>query len=316
MPASIDALLDKLIDYAGLFPPAQLDMDPAVTEFARHLRGPHAGVLSHFICPAWRLGELTRHASMVMPGTFATSGYTEMADVTPPWKVAAIVKADDPQTGLEQVIAFNDHHSDERNGLANIDAIEIKAPSASFIDEALEAMPDDIIPFFEIDHREDPRGMIAALSGLPAAAKIRTGGVTPDLIPTPEEVARFIWCCQIGDVPFKCTAGLHHPLRGDYRLTYEAGSDEGTMFGFLNVFLASAFIRHGKIDEAQAAMLLVETDKDKLSFDDNGASWQAPGGEISLSTDEIIDARRQFSFSYGSCSFTEPTEELAELGWL
>ena len=27
-------------------------------------------------------------------------------------------------------------------------------------------------------------------------------------------------------------------------------------------------------------------------------------------------ARRQFAFSYGSCSFTEPTEELAELGWL
>ncbi len=316
MPASIDALLDKLIDYAGLFPPAQLDMDPAVTEFARHLRGPHAGVLSHFICPAWRLDELTKHASMVMPGTFATSGYTEMADVTPPWKVAAIVKADDPQTGLEQVKAFNEHHSDERNGLANIDAIEIKALSASFIDEALEAMPDDIIPFFEIDHREDPRGMIAALSGLPAAAKIRTGGVTPELIPTPEEVARFIWCCQIGDVPFKCTAGLHHPLRGDYRLTYEDGSDNGTMFGFLNVFLTSAFIRHGKIDEAQAATLLVETDKDKLSFDDHGASWNAPSGEVSVTTDEIIDARRQFSFSYGSCSFTEPTEELAGLGWL
>ena len=316
MPASIDALIDGLIDYAGLFPPAQLDMEPAVSEFARHLRGPNAGVLSHFICPAWRLEEFSKHAALVMPGTFATSGYTEMADVTAPWKVAAIVKADDPQTGLDQVKAFNDRHSDESRGLAKIDAIEIKAPTATFIDEAIEAMPDDIIPFFEIDHRADPRGMIAALSGLPAAAKLRTGGVTPDLIPTAEEVARFINCCAIGDVPFKCTAGLHHPLRGVYRLTYEDGSPSGTMFGFLNIFLAGAFVRHQKIDEDAMRLLLVEKDKSKLRFDDSGASWHSPDGEISLSTDEIVDARRQFAFSYGSCSFTEPTEELAELGWL
>lgn len=316
MPASIDALIDGLIDYAGLFPPAQLEMEPAVAEFARHLRGPRAGVLSHFICPAWRLDELSKHGALVMPGTYATSGYTEMADVTPAWKIAAIVKPDDPQTGLEQVQAFNEHHADEKHGLAKIDAIEIKAPSASFIDAALEAMPDEIIPFFEIDHKQDPRGMIAALSGLPCAAKIRTGGVTPDLIPTPEEVARFIWCCQIGDVPFKCTAGLHHPMRGEYPLTYDDGAPKGTMFGYLNVFLTSALIRHDRINQAQAAQLLVEQDKNKLSFDDEGASWQSPDGEVSLSTEEIVDARRQFAFSYGSCSFTEPTDELAELGLL
>lgn len=316
MPASIDALIDKLIDYAGLFPPAKLDMEPAVTEYARHLRGPNAGVLSHFICPAWRLEEFSKHAAIMMPGTYATSGYTEMAGVTEPWKVSAILKPDEPGEGLEAVHAFNERHSREENGLAKIDAVEVKAPSADFIDEAIDAMPDDIIPFFEIDHTKDPRGMVAALSGLPAAAKIRTGGVTPDLIPTPEEVARFIRCCQVGDVPFKCTAGLHHPLRGDYRLTYEDGSPTGTMFGYLNVFLASALMRHNRIDEAQAAQLLVESDKTKLGFDDAGASWQSPDGKVSLTTDEIVDARRQFAFSYGSCSFTEPTEELAELGWL
>jgi len=316
MPASIDALIDGLIDYAGLFPPASLEMEPAVTEFARHLRGPHANVLSHFIVPAWRLEEFSTHAALLMPGTYATSGYTEMANVTEPWKVAAIVKADDPQTGLSQVQAFNTKHSDESKGLAKIDAIELKAPTAAFIDEAIEAMPEDIIPFFEIDHKADPRGMIAALAGLPAAAKIRTGGVTPDAIPTAEDVARFINCCAIGDVPFKCTAGLHHPIRGEYRLTYDDNPPVGTMFGFLNVFLASAFVRHQRINEAAMAKLLVETDASKLRFDDNGASWTSPDGEVSLSIDEIISSRRQFAFSYGSCSFTEPTEELAELGLL
>lgn len=316
MPQSIDALMDRLIDYAGLFPPAELSMEKAVSEYARQLRGEHAGILSHFICPAWRLEELSKHASAAMPGTYATSGYTEMMDVTGPWKVSAIIKADDPQTGLDQVKAFNTQHADESRGLAVIDAVEIKAPSAGFIDEALEAMPDDIIPFFEIDHRRDPRGMIAALSGLPAAAKIRTGGVTPELIPTPEEVARFIACCQVGDVPFKCTAGLHHPLRGEYRLTYEEGSPDGTMFGFLNVFLASALMRHERIDEALCVKLLTESDTGAFRFDDIGAAWLHGGEEFSVTTQEITDARRQFAFSYGSCSFTEPTEELRELGWL
>jgi len=316
MPASIDALIDKLIDYAGLFPPAKLEMEPAVNEYARHLRGPNAGIMSHFICPAWRLEEFSKHAAIVMPGTYATSGYTEMADITEPWKVSAILKPDAPGEGLEAVEAFNERHSRQEHGLAGIDAVEVKAPTADFIDEAIEAMPEGVIPFFEIDHTADPRGMIAALSGLPAAAKIRTGGVTPELIPTPEEVARFIHCCQVGDVPFKCTAGLHHPLRGDYPLTYDEGSAKGMMFGYLNVFLASAFMRHGKIDEAQAVSLLVESDKSKLCFDDAGATWKSANGAVKITTDEITDARRQFAFSYGSCSFTEPTEELAELGWL
>lgn len=316
MPASIDALMDKLIDYAGLFPPASLDMEPAVAEYARHLRGPHAGIMSHFICPAWRLEEFSKHAALVMPGTYATSGYTEMVDVTEPWKVSAILKPEAPGEGIEAALRFNEHHSREQNGLAHIDAVEVKAPSADFIDEALEAMPDDIIPFFEIDHTKDPRGMIAALAGLPAAAKVRTGGVTPEAFPAPEQLARFIHCCAVGDVPFKCTAGLHHPVRAEYRLTYETNPPRGVMFGFLNVFLASVLVRKGLIDEAETAELLAETDATKLRFTDEGAGWISHGGEVSVTTDEIVAGRRQFAFSYGSCSFTEPTEELVAMGLL
>lgn len=316
MPASLDALIEKLIDYAGLFPPATLGMEPAVAEYARHLRGPHAGVLGHFIVPAWRLEEFSKHAALVMPGTYATSGYTEMASVTEPWKVAAILRPDEPGEGLEAVQKFNERHSDERRGLARIDAVEVKAPTADFIDEAIEAMPEDIIPFFEIDHRQDPRGMIAALAGLPAAAKVRTGGVTPEAFPTPAEVVRFIRCCQIGDVPFKCTAGLHHPLRGEFRLTYEPTPPRGPMYGYLNVFLAGVLMRADAIDDAQAEKLLVETSPANLRFTDEHATWLSPLGEISITTDEITNARRQFAFSFGSCSFTEPTEELEQMGLL
>ena len=50
----------------------------------------------------------------------------------------------------------------------------------------------ELFPFFEISATEDPRGLIAALSGTASAAKIRTGGVTPEAFPTCEQVARHV----------------------------------------------------------------------------------------------------------------------------
>ena len=50
----------------------------------------------------------------------------------------------------------------------------------------------------------------------------------------------------------KATAGLHHALRGDYRLTYEPDSARRTMHGFVNLVLAAALLLAGKIDEELA----------------------------------------------------------------
>ena len=316
MPASIDALIEGLIDYAGLFPPAKLAMGEACGAFAGYLRGPHAMALSHFIVPASRLSEFSELAATLMPGTYATSGYREMADVTPPWRVAALLDPDNPGVGLEAVEVFNNQHRLEDNGLAHIDSVEVRAPTAAFIDEAIEAMPAGILPFFEIDHRADPRGMIAALSGAHAAAKIRTGGVTADAFPTAAEIARFVQCCSHGHVPFKCTAGLHHPIRGEFRLTYEDQPPRGMMFGFVNVFLSAAMVHAQVIDESAMVQLLEETNADALRFDDAGAAWHSPRGEVRISTEQIAQSRRRLALSYGSCSFTEPTGELVELGWL
>ncbi|MEO1584737.1 MAG: hypothetical protein AAFR96_09225 [Planctomycetota bacterium] len=318
MPASaaMDALTDSLIDYAGLFPPAKLDMSPACSQYARALQSPDAKRLSHFVCPAQRLDELSQHGAMLMPGTFATSGYREMADVSEPWSVAAILHPEHPGEGLSLIGAFNQRHSTEDRGLARVESIEVKAPTADFIDEALRAIDGGLFPFFEIDHREDPRGMIAALSGQRAAAKIRCGTVEASGMPTSDEVSRFIHACALGEVAFKATAGLHHPVRGEYRLTYEDNPPMGEMHGFVNVFLAAAFVHAKKISHDLTVALLDVTDASKLSFDDDGAAWQSPDGELRVSTDEIIKCRQRLALSYGSCSFDEPVNESRELGWL
>ena len=65
-----------------------------------------------------------------------------------------------------------------------------------------------------------------------AYAKIRTGGPTPDAIPPVEDVARFITTCALKRLPFKATAGLHHPIRSIQPLSYETGAPYALTHGF------------------------------------------------------------------------------------
>ncbi len=139
-------------------------------------------------------------------------------------------------------------------------------------------------------------------------AKIRTGGIAPDAIPSIESVASFITGCAEGRLSFKATAGLHHPIRSMHRLSYEPDACSAMMHGFVNVFLAAAFAWHGN---REIQSILAETDASAFRFDDR-AHWR----DLSLSSEEIADSRRKFAHSFGSCSFEEPIEDLQVLGWL
>jgi hypothetical protein len=323
-PRTLTVLLDSIVDYAGLFPPAKQGMQPAVENYARDRAGPHAAMLGRFICPVSRLAEMSKAASPLLPGTFATSGYREHAHTTDdhgPWLISALmdgVTPADPEGGfrkdLETIAAFNLRHAHEDHGLAVVDTIEARPPTPDFVDGVIDDIPDDIFPFFEIPPEGDPRGFIAALPGHAAGAKIRTGGVTPDALPTPARVAHFIEACLLADLPFKATAGLHHPLRGDFPLTYEQGCPRGTMFGFLNVFIAAslAHAHRDKMDPGLLAEVLTEADPKAFIITDEGISWR----KFVLDEMQIARAREAFAVSFGSCSFDEPVADLRALGLL
>ena len=142
-------------------------------------------------------------------------------------------------------------------------------------------------------------------------AKIRTGGETADKFPASEIVVEFIRLCAASSVAFKATAGLHHPVRSLHRLTYQADSASTTMHGFLNVFLGAAFLRVG-MDPRLAVELLNEQSASAFHFDPDGLLWR----EHRLGLDDISAARRGFAVSFGSCSFTEPVDDLRVLGLL
>lgn len=310
-PRPIHSLLTHLIDYAGLFPPAALSMQDAVETYARHRAGTHLWMLGRFICPASRLEELSRLAAPLMPGTFATSGYREHVRIGDPWRVSVV--ADEPITDcLDQIEAFNAKHSGEDAGLAVADAIEIKIADPRDVQRLTNLIPDNIQPFLETPAAADPRGFIAAMSGQQVAAKIRTGGVTPDAFPPPSAVATFIHACAAADVPFKATAGLHHPLRAEHPLTYEPNAPRGFMHGFLNVFLAAAFARAERMKLADTIELLNEQNVHNFRFSETHLTWK---GHV-LEDAKIQRVRESFALSFGSCSFDEPTEDLATLGLL
>lgn len=292
-------LLSGIIDYAGLFPPAKLDMQAAVEEFDRQRRGEHAWMLGRFVVPVGRLDELEAAAGSLLPRD---------ADATP-WGLSVLVSGDAAQA-RPRLDAFDAAHANPEQGLARVESVEFKPQSIDDIAPAAAALQ-GIEVFFELPHQDDPTPWMEAVATAGGLGKIRSGGVTADAFPSAAEVARFIAAAHRVGIGFKATAGLHHPLRGEYRLTYEDGSPQGTMHGFLNVFTAAAAARSG-VSEDDLAKLLEERQVDALSVTADGLSWNGHR----LEADQLSAMRRQFAYSYGSCSFSEPVEDLQALGIL
>src|SRR5439155_25579259 len=94
-------------------------------------------------------------------------------------------------------------------------------------------------------------GLLAAIAAAGVCAKVRAGATTVEGFPSTEALARFILSCSKAGVPFKATAGLHHAVRGEYRVDYGALSQCATMHGFLNLFVASALLDAGKIGQEE-----------------------------------------------------------------
>ncbi|HEY1015893.1 MAG TPA: hypothetical protein VGE07_24505 [Herpetosiphonaceae bacterium] len=283
------ALLRGIVDYAGLFPPAQLAMAPAVRNYAAYRAGPHAWALGRFVLPVARLAEFEAAAAPLLDGAAG------------PWPISAL--SADPAADRAAIEDFNRRLA----GLAVIDALECKAARPAEIAAALAGAPAGISVFVEIPIAADPEPLVSALAGAGGRAKVRTGGVTAEAFPPPAELARFLAACARHAVPFKATAGLHHPLRAEHPLTYEPASPRGVMHGFLNVFLAAALLRAGG-SQAQAAELLAETDAAALAWSPEAVAWRGWRFDAAALAD-----LRAAAIGFGSCSFEEPIDDLHSL---
>jgi hypothetical protein len=295
---SVDALLSGMVDYAGLFPPASEDMRTALEQYDSYRRGPARAALGRFIVPLSRLAELDEAGrDLITRGPGAV-----------PWRLSVLV-AEDIRDASDKLIEFNRRHSeDSRDGHAVIDVAEMKASTANEIEGQRRHLPASFIAYFEIPISGDVTPLVRTIAKVRGRAKVRTGGVTPEAFPSAQALLEFMIACRRESVQFKATAGLHHPVRAEYRLTYERNSPAWMMFGFVNVFFAAALLYVGDSD-ATALSALEETDPAAFRFEEDAIVWR--GKRVSAA--QIAASRAEFAMSFGSCSFREPTEELARL---
>ena len=289
---AIHALLENSIDYAGLFPPAALDMQSAVDNYAAYRSGGDSWALGRFVLPVGSLSEFAR----------ASSRYGSATTPEDRWQLVVLAGTDlEPE--LRAIEDFN-----RRSPLARVDTVEAKSDSADVIGDMMQRIPGHLQTYVEIPVDRDPGPLLTRIRQTGARAKVRTGGITRDAFPSSSALIRFLVSCVRSRVPFKATAGLHHPVRAEYRLTYAPNSERGPMYGFLNLFLTAAFLRGG-MDEQQAHDLLRESSPAAFRMEDEGISWR--GRRLSLN--DLRQTRQEVVVSFGSCSFTEPLSELQSL---
>jgi hypothetical protein len=328
MSASLRALLAKIIDYAGLFPPANLPLDRAIRNYARHRKGAEQWMLGRFIVGAARLPEL--------------APFDKLFEENPPFLFAVLGRggrtAEELQQGLNDDLANIAEFCQRHAGRVQIDVLEVKLPDdllkpqnhqaacytlvrAADLIEAYSPIP--LKPFFEIAFAGDWRTSVdngaAALQHMvdfaqarllgayqryrPAGFKLRCAGQTASAFPSPEQVAHVVVACRDRGLALKATAGLHHPVRClDKSMKTHA-------HGFLNLFVAAVLAAAHNLQEEQVRKIIEDEDASHFAFDEAGLRWQ----DLSASLPDITSCRQEFATAFGSCSFDEPREDLRAL---
>jgi hypothetical protein len=296
---AIRTLVSSIVDYAGLYPPASLDEPTVAASFAALHGSPRAWMLGRLVWPAAKLDRLSELAEGAAPT--AQPPETEGA-----WPVTALLgDAGTPEFArtADLVRVFNERHEQAGAPAMRVDSVEFKAAGPESVDGALESLPEDVWPYVEIPLDADPRGMIAAISGMEAAAKFRTGGTTAAAHPSASALASAIVACGQAGVAFKATAGLHRAMRH-----WNAAANVH-QYGFLSLFVGACLVYARKLDADGLQAMLEDADPSNFDISDNAIAWQG----ARVVTREIEEARERFAHSFGSCSFEEPWDDLTAL---
>lgn len=282
--SAIETLLAGLIDYAGLYPPAALDMRTAVRNYLAYRAGKHAFALGRFIVDATRLDELRDVAGESLHGM----------------PLSVIVAADLSCKTIEGAL-----HRGFR-----VESVEAKCGEPLAIRRFSEVLPLSIDCYFEIPIAPGSSEAIDAIASRGAFAKLRMGGVLPDAFPAADRIAACLRLLAERGVPFKATAGLHHPIRSRHHVSGDADSPCAMMHGFVNLFCAAALACD--FDAGRVEAVLAEEDPAAFQFEPGGIGWRSN----KWTEEQVGTIRREIFKSFGSCSFTEPLQDLEALGWL
>jgi hypothetical protein len=301
--ASFRALLAQSIDYAGMFPPCSLALEPALKNHAIYVRSPDAWMLSTLVLAVGQFDVARQNLSQFDPNhPLHISALGPKTDSFPAFR-EALAKT------ITAIRLFSAHNVD----LVSINQLEMPLPRDADLNLLKDAgsIVGNLTTFWEapVDAASHTIDLLAeynySAGNLSFGYKLRTGGVTADAFPTSAQIAQALVAPAKHQVPIKFTAGLHHPVR-QFRDEVQT-----KMHGFLNVLGAAVLAAEHRWDEQQTTRMLEDEDAGSFSFDDEFFAWR----EWRIDTNRI-EARRKFVTSFGSCSFDEPREDLRALGFL
>lgn len=272
-------LFDRLVDDAAMFPPGNASPADAVAAHRRHRRSAYADVVGPLVVPDHRLAEV---------GRLAGPDPLEVSVIVPTGAGGVAALAGRHVPGVE-IVAVETALRDPGGLVAN----------AARVVAAATALPDDVPLFVEVPDTPGWRDAFAAVEAAGHFGKIRTGGPTADLYPSPGRLAAVLSALVELDLAFKATAGLHRAWP-----TTVPGPDGGPLrqHGFVAVMVALDALIDGA-DEAAAADLLADPSTDPLRA---VVEWSAERG---------ARVRRRFR-SFGCCGVEDPVADLVELGLL
>jgi hypothetical protein len=296
MQAPVNALLSQIIDYAGLFPPAKLNMPESVANYVRYLSGTEAWIVNRFVCPASQLREFQ----------------AELAKNSIPEPVPVSVLG----TGGPNLDTFESNLEADAKAMTSfdaecesalIDAFEIRLPATAHLDRVIRDLQafDSVDVFLEVAPSDLDEALPAIAASEWLCAKFRSGSVVAAEVPSSESLAAFLKGCLDLDLPFKLTAGLHEPFR---HMDDAVGAD---LHGFMNVLLGCLMHQRIELSTAEWVEILELRNEKVAQLDSESIDFR---GEV-FGMAEIEDLRSLF-ISIGSCSVLEPLQGLERMGWV
>lgn len=313
MTTSVHPFMEKLIDYAGLFPPAELPMLAAIQQYHSYMHDQDHWMLGKFVIPVERLTELASYKWM-----FSAEHPLSLSVIGNRSRTAA--ECLNLLTGsLEWIEEFRNQYQ----LAAAVQSLELPLPAVPIEHELLLAIAQEtsaarLQTFCELTYPLDAHWESAMTEAIEQVAafnsssdvklgiKLRTGGITAAAFPSPGQVAGVLAACADRQVPMKFTAGLHHPVR------MFRDEVKTKMHGFLNVFFAGLLAcEHGLVHE-EVRSILDDEEQEHFVFEADGIRWR----QLAMSSNAVKRCRESAMISYGSCSFDEPREELRVLNHL
>jgi len=303
----VPRLFRSLVDDAAIFPPGDAPMGEAVPAHHEHRAAAYRELVGSFVVSDVRLPELLEVAST---GSAEPAGSAEPPDAA--LDVTVVVTGG--AGAIEPAVRWA-----EQDGTLALRGVEVALRDeedlahnarrvTTVVDHLLSSgqLTEEVPVYLEPPRLHDePAGhaWLAALDEVAAAdlrLKLRTGGVSADAFPTSAELATCIDAALDRELPFKCTAGLHHAVRHTATEGFERPVGQ---HGFLNVLLATRAGLDGA-GVGELAAVLEEQDAAEV------------GRRVGDADQDTLSATRDWFISFGSCSVLEPLEDLVDLGLL